>query len=76
MPFKDPERKREWSKDYEKNRRERTPEQMERRRQQQKQREKTRIICDYCMKELNKHSLLRHRTIKHPTYQLGDQPTR
>ena len=32
MPFKDPERMREWTKDYEKNRRKRTPEQIENRR--------------------------------------------
>ena len=60
MPFKDPERLREWTKDYEKNRRKRTPEQIEKRREQQKAREKEKVLCESCKKWLNRHSLLRH----------------
>ena len=60
MPFKDPERLREWTKDYEKNRRKRTPEQIEKKRERQKEREKEKVLCESCKKLLNRHSLLKH----------------
>ena len=60
MPFKDPERMREWTKDYEKNRRKRTPEQIEKRRERQKEGDKEKVLCESCNKLLNRHSLLKH----------------